>query len=80
MLSIPIDFCFLLVPYLYLNKKVEVFEQIHTKSNLKQKIMPGTTQEQRKKYYRNEQFMRQWIKGVNCLIRRLVEIESMFKR
>lgn len=40
----------------------------------------GTTQEQRKKYFHNEQFMRQWIKGVNSLIRRLVEIESMFKR
>ena len=40
----------------------------------------GTTQEQRKKYFRNEQFMRQWIEGVNSLIRRLVEIESMFKR
>lgn len=54
--------------------------QIHTKINLKQKNMPGTTQEQRKKYARNEQFMRQWIKGVNSLIRRLVEIGSMFKR
>ncbi|WP_270776982.1 plasmid mobilization protein [Segatella buccae] len=40
----------------------------------------GTTQEQRKKYFRNEQFMRQWIDGVNSLIRRLVEIEGMFKR
>lgn len=40
----------------------------------------GTTQEQRKKYFRNEQFMRQWIEGVNSLIRRLVEIESIFKR
>ena len=40
----------------------------------------GTTQEQRKKYFRNEQFMRQWIEGVNSLIRRLVEIESMFRR
>ena len=40
----------------------------------------GTTQEQRKKYFRNEQFMRQWIEGVNSLIRRLVEIEGMFKR
>ena len=40
----------------------------------------GTTQEQRKKYFRNEQFMKQWIEGVNSLIRRLVEIESMFKR
>lgn len=40
----------------------------------------GTTQEQRKKYFRNEQFMHQWIEGVNRLIRRLVEIESMFKR
>ena len=40
----------------------------------------GTTQEQRKKYFRNEQFMRQWMEGVNSLIRRLVEIESMFKR
>lgn len=40
----------------------------------------GTTQEQRKKYFRNEQFMRQWIEGVNSLIRRLVEIENMFKR
>lgn len=42
--------------------------------------MPGTTQEQRKKYFRNEQFIRQWIEGVNSLIRRLVEIESIFKR
>ena len=40
----------------------------------------GTTQEQRKKYFHNEQFMRQWIEGVNSLIRRLVEIEGMFKR
>ena len=40
----------------------------------------GTTQEQRKKYFRNEQFLRQWIEGVNSLIRRLVEIESMFRR
>ena len=40
----------------------------------------GTTQEQRKKYFRNEQFIKQWIEGVNSLIRRLVEIESMFKR
>ena len=40
----------------------------------------GTTQEQRKKYFRNEKFMRQWIEGVNSLIRRLVEIEGMFKR
>ena len=40
----------------------------------------GTTQEQRKKYFRNEQFMRQWIEGVNSLIRRLVEIESIFRR
>lgn len=40
----------------------------------------GTTQEQRKKYFCNEQFMHQWIEGVNRLIRRLVEIESMFKR
>ncbi len=40
----------------------------------------GTTQEQRKKYFRNEQFMRQWIEGVNSLIRRLAEIEGMFKR
>ena len=43
----------------------------------------GTTQErseERKKYFRNEQFMHQWIEGVNRLIRRLVEIESMFKR
>lgn len=40
----------------------------------------GTTQEQRKKYFRNEQFMHQWIEGVNRLICRLVEIESMFKR
>ena len=40
----------------------------------------GTTQEQHKKYFRNEQFMHQWIEGVNSLIRRLVEIESMFKR
>ena len=40
----------------------------------------GTTQEQRKKYFRNEQFMRQWIEGVNSLIRRLVEIEGIFKR
>ena len=40
----------------------------------------GTTQEQRKKYFRNEQFMKQWIEGVNSLIRRLVEIEGMFKR
>ena len=40
----------------------------------------GTTQEQRKKYFRNEQFMRHWIEGVNSLIRRLVEIEGMFKR
>lgn len=40
----------------------------------------GTTQEQRKKYFRNEQFMKQWIEGVNSLIQRLVEIESMFKR
>ena len=40
----------------------------------------GTTQEQRKKYFRNEQFMRQWIEGVNSLIRRLVEIEGLFKR
>lgn len=40
----------------------------------------GTTQEQRKKYFRNEQFMRQWMEGVNSLIRRLVEIEGMFKR
>ena len=39
-----------------------------------------TTREQRKKYFRNEQFMHQWIEGVNSLIRRLVEIESMFKR
>ena len=54
--------------------------QIHTKTNLKQKNMPGTTQEQRKKYFRNEQFMRQWMEGVNSLIRRLVEIEGMFKR
>lgn len=40
----------------------------------------GTTQEQRKKYFRNEQFMRQWIEGVNSLIRRLVEIEGMFRK
>jgi hypothetical protein len=40
----------------------------------------GTPQEQRKKYFRNEQFMKQWIEGVNSLIRRLVEIEGMFKR
>ena len=40
----------------------------------------GTTQGQRKKYFRNEQFMHQWIEGVNRLIRRLVEIEGMFKR
>ena len=40
----------------------------------------GTTQEQRKKYFRNEQFMKQWIEGVNSLIRRLVEIEGIFKR
>ena len=40
----------------------------------------GTTQEQRKKYFRNAQFMKQWIEGVNSLIRRLVEIEGMFKR
>lgn len=40
----------------------------------------GTTQEQRKKYIRNEQFMRQWIEGVNSLIRRFVEIEEIFKR
>ena len=40
----------------------------------------GTTQEQRKKYFRNEQFMRQWIDCVNTLIRRLIEIEGMFKR
>lgn len=40
----------------------------------------GTTQEQRKKYFRNEHFMQQWIEGVNSLIRRLVEIEGMFKR
>lgn len=40
----------------------------------------GTIQGQRKKYFRNEQFMHQWIEGVNRLIRRLVEIESMFKR
>ena len=42
--------------------------------------LQGTTQEQRKKYFRNEQFMHQWIEGVNSLIRRLVEIEGMFKR
>lgn len=40
----------------------------------------GTTQEQRKKYFRNEQFMKQWIEGVNSLISRLVEIEGMFRR
>ena len=40
----------------------------------------GTTQEQRKRYFRNEQFMKQWIDAVNSLIRRLVEIERMFKR
>ena len=40
----------------------------------------GMTQEQRKKYFRNEQFMKQWIEAVNSLIRRLVEIEGMFKR
>jgi hypothetical protein len=40
----------------------------------------GTTQEQRKKYFRNEQFMKQWIEAVNSLIRRLVEIEGMFRR
>lgn len=40
----------------------------------------GTTQEQRKKYFRNEKFMRTWIEGVNSLIRRLAEIEGMFKR
>ena len=40
----------------------------------------GTTQEQRKKYFRNEQFMKQWIEGVNGLIRRMVEIEGMFRR
>ncbi|MBQ4525401.1 MAG: hypothetical protein IJA00_04925 [Bacteroidaceae bacterium] len=40
----------------------------------------GTTQEQRKKYFRNEQFMKQWIEGVNSLIRRMVEIEGMFRR
>ena len=40
----------------------------------------GTTQEQRKKYFRNEQFMRQWIEGVNSLMRRLVEREGIFKR
>ena len=40
----------------------------------------GTTQEQRKKFFRNELFMRQWIEVVNSLIRRLVEIENMFKR
>ena len=44
------------------------------------KALHGTTQEQRKKYFRNEQFMHQWIEGVNRFIRRLVEIESMFKR
>lgn len=27
----------------------------------------GTTQEQRKKYFRNEQFMRQWMEGVTAL-------------
>ena len=42
--------------------------------------LQGTTQEQRKKYFRNEQFMKQWIEGVNSLIGRLVEIEGMFKR
>lgn len=31
----------------------------------------GTTQEQRKRYFRNEQFMEQWIDAVNSLIRRL---------
>lgn len=40
----------------------------------------GTTQEQRKKFFRNEQFMKQWMEGVNSLIRRLVDIEGMFKR
>ncbi len=40
----------------------------------------GTTQEQRKKYFRNEQFMKQWIEAVNSLIRRLVEIDGMLKR
>ena len=40
----------------------------------------GTSQEQRKKYFRNEQFMKQWINGVNSLIRRLAEIEGIFKR
>lgn len=40
----------------------------------------GTSQEQRKKYFRNEQFMRQWIEGVNSLIRRLVEIDKLFRR
>ena len=40
----------------------------------------GTTQEQRKKYFRNEQFMKQWIEAVNSLIRRLVEIEKLFRR
>ena len=40
----------------------------------------GTTQEQRKKYFRNEQLMKQWIEGVNSLIRRLVEIEGIFRR
>ena len=40
----------------------------------------GTPQEQRKKFFRNEQFMKQWMEGVNSLIRRLVEIEGMFKR
>lgn len=40
----------------------------------------GTTQEQRKKYFRNEQFMREWINGINSLIRRLADIDHMFRR
>jgi len=40
----------------------------------------GTSQEQRKRYFRNEEFMKQWIEGVNSLIRRLAEIEGMFRR
>lgn len=39
----------------------------------------GTTQEQRKRYFRNEEFMKLWMDGVNSLIRRLGEILDVFK-
>lgn len=42
--------------------------------------LKGATQEQRKRYFRNVEFMKAWIDGINSLIRRLAEIDSTFKR